>query len=134
MSVRAWSTVISTFSSGSSRSSGAQAGQRRVSAAWMEEVMRMVPPFPHLAQGEQLRLDVAQRRAQGAEQPLARLGGRHAARGPRQQADAEPRFQAADGVAQRGLGDAELGGRAGEAVFLGHGEEDVEVGQLIAVH
>jgi hypothetical protein len=36
--------------------------------------------FPQLAQRGQLRADVLQRRAEGAEQPLARLGGRDAPR------------------------------------------------------
>ena len=61
-----------------------------------------------LAQRGELGVDLVEPRADGAEQALARLGRRDAARGAGQQPQAEPLLQPADGVAQRRLRDAEL--------------------------
>ena len=84
------------------------------------------------AQGRDLRLDLLESRAQGAEQAFARFRRGDAARGAGQQPDAEPRFELADGVAQRGLRDAELRCRLGEAALSRHGEEGEEVVEMSA--
>ena len=47
---------------------------------------------------------------------------------------AEPRLQSADRVAQRRLGNAELGGSLGEAPFARDGDEGEEVVQVVAAH
>ena len=60
----------------------------------------------------------SKRGADGAQQALARLGRRDAARGAGQQPEAEPLLQPADGVAERGLRDAELRRGPGEAPLL----------------
>ena len=72
-------------------------------------------------------VDLVEPRAHGAEQALARLGRRHAARGAGQQPQPEPRLEPADGVAERRLGDAELRRGPGEAPLPRHGEEGEQV-------
>ena len=52
-----------------------------------------------------------------AEQALAGLRRRHAARGAGEKSNAKPRFQLTDGVAQRRLRDAKLGRRSCETAF-----------------
>ena len=96
-------------------------------------VMRKLPAglFAQFAEGGELRLDVVQSRAERAQQPLARLGGRHAARGAGRAGEAEPRLQTAQRVAQRGLRDPEPGRRPGETAFLGDGEEGVDAMEIV---
>ena len=91
--------------------------------------MRIVPAgfVAQLAERGQLRLDLFQARPGGAQQPLARLRRRDAARGAGQQPQPKPLFQAADGLAQRRLRHAELGRGPGEAALPRHGEEGHDV-------
>ena len=63
----------------------------------------------------------------GVQQAFAGFGRRDAARGAGQQPDAQPRFESADGVAQRRLRDAELRRGLGEAALARHGDEGDEV-------
>ena len=70
----------------------------------------------------------------GAQQALAGLGRRHAARGAGQQAQAEPLLQPADGVAQRRLRDAELRRRPGETALPRDGEEGEQIAGVVPVH
>jgi hypothetical protein len=66
----------------------------------------------------------------GADSRLARFGRRYGARRPREEANAESRFQGLHGVAQRRLRHAELGRAAGEAAVF---RDDGEGGQVIEI-
>jgi hypothetical protein len=68
------------------------------------------------------------------EEPLAGFGRRDAPGGPGQEPHAEPRFERADGVAQRRLRDAELGCGFGEAFLAPNGDEGHEVIEMAALH
>jgi hypothetical protein len=57
--------------------------------------------LPEFTQGLELGFDLLQPRTHGPEQALARLGRCNAAGGAGQEANAKPRFKAADGMAQR---------------------------------
>ena len=65
-----------------------------------EASRRLVPKF---VQGREHGLDVADRRAERAEQTFARFSGRDAAGGAGQQTHAEPRLQPPHRIAQRRL-------------------------------
>jgi len=78
--------------------------------------------------------NILQCRAQRAKHRLARFSRRHRARGPRQQPHPEPLFESLHGVAQRRLGHAELGRRAGKAALLGHDREGGKVVQIVSFH
>ena len=73
-------------------------------------------------------------RAGGAQQALARLGRRDAAGGAGQQPQAEPFLEAADGVAERRLRDAELRRRPGEAALPRDREEGEKIVEVFARH
>ena len=60
--------------------------------------------------------------------------GRDAARGARQEPNAEPRFEFAHRVAERRLRHAELGRRPGETPLPGHGQEGQKVVEIAALH
>ena len=64
-------------------------------------------------------IDLLEMAADGLEQSLARLGERHASGRAREQAHAEPSFQPADRLAEAGLRNSELCGRAREAPCAG---------------
>ena len=81
-----------------------------------------------------LGVDLLEPRAEGPQQALARLGGRHAARGAGQQPQPEPCLQAADGLAQRRLRHAELRGGPGEAPLPRDREEGEEVVEVRPRH
>ncbi len=87
-----------------------------------------------LAQRGQLGVDLVQPGAHGPQQAFARVGRRDAARGAGQQPDAEPLFESTDRVAERGLGNAELGCGFGEAARAPDGQEGQEVVQICALH
>ena len=87
-----------------------------------------------LAHGRELGVDLLEPRTHGAKQALARFRRRDAARGAGQEPNAEPRFEFADGVAQRRLRDAELRGRLREAALSRDGQEGQEVIQISALH
>ena len=80
------------------------------------------------------RLDLFEPRCDPKEKALAGLGQGDAACGARQQTDAETRLELADGVAERGLRDADLRGRLGEASLLRHGEEREEAVDVLFGH
>ena len=86
------------------------------------------------AQRRQFGVDLVEAGADGAEQTLARLGGRDAARGAGEQPKPETRLQLADRVAQRGLRNAELRRRPGEAALPRHGEEREDVVESASGH
>ena len=67
------------------------------------------------------------------EELLSGLGGLHVPRTAIQKCHSDSVFQLLDGAAQRGLGDAELGGRAGEGLESRHCLEHPEVTQLDAI-
>ncbi|KAG1582173.1 hypothetical protein G6F46_015266 [Rhizopus delemar] len=69
--------------------------------------------FAVLGQCGQPVLDLGQARGERFQQAGAGLGGGHAAGGAGQQAHTQALFQAAHGMTERGLGDAELGGGLG---------------------
>ena len=79
-------------------------------------------------------VNVARGRSCPGEELLSRLGWRHAARGAHQQADADPLFQAPDGVTQRRRGDPEAFRGPGEASFLRHRHEGRQGAELVASH
>ena len=70
--------------------------------------MRIVPAGFSRSSRErgQLGVDLVEARTHGPQQALARLGRRDTARGAGQEPKAEPRFEAADRVAQRRLRDS----------------------------
>ncbi len=68
-------------------------------------------------------MDFIEMRSHRPEQPLAGIGRRNAARRAGEEPDAKPFLQAADGMAERGRGDAEMGRRPGEAAFPGDRQE-----------
>ena len=98
--------------------------------------MRIVPAglLAQLAQCGELRIDLVEARPYRAEQAFARFRRRDAAGGARQQAKSEPLFEAPDGVAERGLRDAELGGGVRETALARDGQEGQEVTEMSAMH
>ena len=128
--------MISTLMSGYFGRSRAIAGQRIVSVACSTEVMRTVPAglSRSALMRRNLAFDLVEPRPDPVEQTLARLGQGDAARRAGQQPKAEPRLQSADGVAQRRLGNAELGGSLGEAPLARDRDEGEEVVQIVAAH
>ena len=70
----------------------------------------------------------------GAQQPLAGFRRRHAAGGARQQPQAQPLFQTANGVAERGLRNPELCRCPREAAFPRHREEREEIIGVLSRH
>ena len=81
-----------------------------------------------------LGLDFLDAGPDGSEETFARLGRRDAARGARQEADAEAGLEAADCLAERRLRHAELRGGAGEAAFARHREEGDEIVEVLGRH
>lgn len=79
--------------------------------------------FAQGAECRDLGLDLIEPRPHGASQPLAGFGGRHAARGAGQEPYAQPLLQRPHRVAERRLGNPELGRRPGEAFLARDGEE-----------
>ncbi|HEY4446003.1 MAG TPA: hypothetical protein VGN30_17095 [Steroidobacteraceae bacterium] len=79
--------------------------------------------LPKFAQRGKLGLNLLKPRADGAKQAVARLGWGDAARGPGQQANAEPFLEAANGVAERRLRHAELRCSRRETAPLPDGQE-----------
>jgi hypothetical protein len=79
------------------------------------------------AEGGEFGLDLVEAGGEGVEQAVAGGGGGDAAGGAGEQAEAELFFEAADGVAEGGWRDAELGGGAGEAALPGDGDEADQV-------
>jgi len=77
---------------------------------------------------------LGQGRLQVREQLLARIAGRHAARGALEQHHAQLLLQPAQVLAQQRGCHAPLQRRAAKAAMPGHGGEDFEVGQRNAVH
>ncbi len=111
---------------------GPQDGFGRLSAGGDADRPRGL--VPKLADRHQLRLDLVQAWADRRQKPLSGVGGRNAARGPRQQPHPEPLLEPAQGVAEGRGGDAELGRRAGEAPLPGHADEGDEVADVRASH
>jgi hypothetical protein len=70
--------------------------------------------FAQFAQRRQLGVDFVEARRNDGEKPLAGLSWRDAAGRAGQEANAEARFQRANGVAERRLRHAELSRRIGE--------------------
>ncbi len=85
-------------------------------------------------QGRKLGIDFLEPRGERMNKPLARLGGRYAPGRPGQQAQAETGFQVEDGLAQRGLRDAQFRRRPGEAALLRDGKEGSQVVQVLLSH
>ena len=75
-------------------------------------------------------LDVGERLAAALEEGCAVLGQADAPRGAGEQPGADLVFQPADGVADAGLGDAELGGGTHEGEALRHFDEDRKGAQV----
>ena len=69
-------------------------------------------------------------RGEFLEEREAGRGGRDAARGAGEELEAEPLFESAHGVAERGLRDAEAGGGAGEAALF---RDDGKCGELAEI-
>ncbi|VUM31737.1 hypothetical protein PGKDCPLP_04495 [Stenotrophomonas maltophilia] len=90
--------------------------------------------FAVLGQCGQFVLDLGQARGEGLEQARTGFGGGHAAGGAGQQAHAKALFQAAHGMAERGLGDTQLGGGPGEATFAGNVDEGLQVVEVFTGH
>ena len=129
MSMKRLSLLTSTLMSGYFGSHGSSRGQTSERTACSVAVMRTVPaglPRSSPKHGE-LGLDVGQARAHGAVQALARLGGRHAARGAVEQFQVEPVLQRAHRLAERGLRHADLRGCAREALGAHHGGKGRQV-------
>ena len=129
--------MISTLMSGIVRQELRRASARgSSSAACSVAVMRMVPAgFSRSSLSAASSASISSKRGpDGAKQAFARFRRRDAARGAGQQPDAEPRFELADGVAQRRLRDAELRRRLGEAPLPPDGEESDEVIEMSALH
>ena len=87
-----------------------------------------------VAQGLELGLDLLEPRAHGVEQALARRRRRDAARGAGQEPHAQPGLHPANGVAQRRLGNAELGRGLGEAALARDRHESQEIIEIAALH
>ena len=128
--------MISTLMSGYSRNSGASFGTRIVSVAFSVAVIRMVPAgfSPKLAYGGDLRLDLVEAWANAVKQTLARFRRRDAPRGAAKEPNPEPLFEFSDRMAQRRLGDAQLGGGFREAALSRDGDEGLKVVQTTALH
>ena len=89
-------------------------------------------PVAEIADRRDLCVDFFQPGSHRLHQAFACFRGRNAARRTRQQPHAKARFQVADGVTQRRLGDAELCSRAREAAFVRHRQERKDVGDVLA--
>ncbi len=87
-----------------------------------------------LAQGREFGLDLLKPRADMTQQALTRDGRRDAACGARQEAQLETRLELLDGVAERRLRHAELGGGLGEAALARHDQEGREVIEVATLH
>jgi hypothetical protein len=86
------------------------------------------------AQGGQFGRDLLDARADRAQQAFSRFGRRDAARRAHQQSDTEPRFQPANGVAERRLRHAELGRRFCKTPFVTHRQKGRQIVQITAPH
>ncbi|MNI60480.1 hypothetical protein D3C73_1157000 [compost metagenome] len=91
-------------------------------------------PLAIFGQRGQFVFDLGQARGQGFQQASTGLGGGDAAGGAGQQAHAQSFFQPAHGVAEGGLGDAQLGGGLGEAAFAGDVDEGLQVVEVFTRH
>ena len=87
-----------------------------------------------LTEQGQFRLDLVEAGRHRAQQLFARFRGRGAARDAHQQAQGEPFFQRAHGLAQGRLRHAQLGRRPGKTAFAGHGHEGKDVVEVGLFH
>jgi hypothetical protein len=86
------------------------------------------------AYGLKLGLDLFTPWVHGVKQAFARLRRRNAARGAGQQPNTEPFLEATNGMAERGLRNAQLRCGFGEAALSSDGQEGQEVVQICALH
>jgi hypothetical protein len=86
------------------------------------------------AHGGQLGVDFLNSWGDGADQAFARLGQRNAARRSGQKANAKPRLELTDGLAQRRLRDAKLRCRFRKALLSRYRDKGPEVIQTPALH
>lgn len=86
------------------------------------------------AQGGQFGFDFVEPGCHRGQQTLACFGGRNAARGAREQPQAQSGVQRADRMAQRRLRHAELRGRSGETAFARYRDEGKQVIEIVARH
>src|SRR3954452_3399022 len=86
------------------------------------------------AHGGQLGLDLLEPRPHSVKQAFARLGQRNAARRSGQKANAKPRLELTDGLAQRRLRDAKLRCRFRKALLSRYRDKGPEVVQTPALH
>ncbi len=100
------------------------------SAGNTHRTCRLVAQF---GQHIQLGLDLIEAVADGVEQALSGCRGGYAAGGAGEQADLHPVFQAADGLAQGGLGHPQPRRRAGKVALARHGDKGVQIVE-IALH
>src|SRR5438552_10343107 len=90
--------------------------------------------LPQFADRRELGLDLLDPRGDRADDAPAGLGHGNAARRAGQKANAKPRLELTDGLAQRRLRNAELCGRFRETSLVRHGDERSEVIQTSALH
>ena len=87
-----------------------------------------------LAECGQLRVDLVERWTQRTQQALASFGRRNAPRRAIQEPNPEPCLEAANGVAERRLRNAELCRSTGEAPLLCNRDERHKITKLAAAH
>jgi hypothetical protein len=90
--------------------------------------------FPKFAQSRKLSLDLLEPRANGVKQAFARLRWGDAACGAGQQPKTEPFLEATNGVAKRGLRNAQLRCGLRETALLPDSQKGQQVVQISAVH
>ncbi len=91
-------------------------------------------PLAQVVERRDMRLDLVEMEGDGAQHPLAGLGGGDAARGAVEQPHAQPLLKPAHAVAERRRRHAQLRCRAGEAALARHGDEGSEIGEILTVH
>jgi hypothetical protein len=89
---------------------------------------------PQRAQRRQFGVDLLEAGRKVAEQPFARFGRSHAARGAHQEPNAQPLLELPDAVAQRRLRYAQFRGGVGEAALARDREKANEVTVVPAAH
>src|SRR5437660_7473117 len=102
-------------------------------AAWSCALMRTVPAAK-LAQGRQFGFDSLVVRPYLREQAFTGFSRRDAARATREEPDAQSFLQSPNGMAERRLRHAKLGGCAGEAALTRHHDESQQVVEVYARH
>jgi len=90
--------------------------------------------LPKRGERVELRIDLLEGRAQGPKQSFTGFGRRHTARRSTEQSQAKPAFQASNGMAERGLRDAEFGCGAGKTQLIGDGHKGRQIGEMLAFH